>query len=284
MKLLTALGLSAALLLSAQPAAAVNAPTLRSQAVCLKVLKKANAARKPAQLKKCDFLYADLSGANLRNAILWGSDLRNANFTGADLRGAQMRSVYPPPQATNANFTGANLTGASLWNLDLTNANFTNANLTYADFSTTKDAGFGLTIWTNVNFTGANLTLADLKGADLTNVVRQAPHTTPRRLHLGRVLVRRIAADGEHLDRLVVDPRRVHRLAHRSSRRRVVEAYATATGGERVARVLTVIARQRCADHHTPCPYVTSRLRRTRACRVVFAPRWQQRPALLAQW
>ena len=121
-------------------------------------------------------------------------------------------------------------------------------------------------------------------GADLADVIRQTPDTSPGRLHLGRVLVRRIAADGEHLDRLVVDPRRVHRLAHRSSRRRVVEAYATATGGERVARILTVIAKQRCADHHTPCPCVTSRLRRTRACRVVFAPRWQQRPALLAQW
>ena len=128
MKLLTALGLSAALLLSAQPAAAVNAPTLRSQAVCLKVLKKANAARKPAQLKKCDFLYADLSGANLRNAILWGSDLRNANFTGADITGADLRAHI----LTGANFTGANLARANLTGVDLTSAILTDADLTGA--------------------------------------------------------------------------------------------------------------------------------------------------------
>ena len=52
-------------------------------------------------------------------------------------------------------------------------------------------------------------------GTDLADVIRKAPDAAPRRLHLGVILMRRVAADGEHLDRLVVDPRGVHGLAHR---------------------------------------------------------------------
>jgi hypothetical protein len=65
MKLLTALGLTAALLLSSQPAAGLGMPTLRSKAVCLKVLKKANAANKSPNLMNCDLRRANLKGANL---------------------------------------------------------------------------------------------------------------------------------------------------------------------------------------------------------------------------
>lgn len=91
MKLLTALGLSTALLLSAQPAAALNAPTLRTKSVCLAVLRKANAAHHPPVLRRCN-----LRGANLRRADLRGGYLQDANLRGANLRGANLRGATMP--------------------------------------------------------------------------------------------------------------------------------------------------------------------------------------------
>ena len=49
---------------------------------------------------------------------------------------------------------------------------------------------------------------------DLANIVVDAPGAAPGRSLLGRVLEGGLAANGEHLDGLVVDPHRVEWLAH----------------------------------------------------------------------
>ena len=103
MKLLAALGLTAAVLLTAQPAPVFGAQ--RSKSVCLQVLKAANTARKAPQLQWCDFRSANLVLANLYGANLSYAWLHNANLTGADLRGANFyRTVL-----WRANFSSANL-------------------------------------------------------------------------------------------------------------------------------------------------------------------------------
>ena len=69
--------------------------------------------------ERANLRYADLCGANLRDADLRGADLRNANLCGANLRDADLR--------------GANLRNADLCGADLRNANLCGANLRYAD-------------------------------------------------------------------------------------------------------------------------------------------------------
>ena len=88
---------------------------------------------------------ADLTGADLRRAVLIGAVLTGAVLIGADLTGANL---------TGAALIGADLTSANLTGADLTGANLRRANLTGADL-------------THANLTNANLRRADLTGADL---------------------------------------------------------------------------------------------------------------------
>jgi uncharacterized protein YjbI with pentapeptide repeats len=144
MKLLASLGLSAAFLFSAQPAAALNIATLRSEEVCLKVLKKANRQRLAPQLKNCDFSYANLRSANLSKADLrgsrfFGADLSFANLSFANLRGAQMNSANLKSASLRSakllysNFSYAILRGANLSSADVRETRFTAADLTGAN-------------------------------------------------------------------------------------------------------------------------------------------------------
>jgi uncharacterized protein YjbI with pentapeptide repeats len=127
MKLLTALGLTAALLLSAQPAVAGSMPTVRTKSVCLAELKAANKAKRAPRLKNCRFGAITLKNANFRNADLRGADfasyskdglraVRGANLSGADFRGAKLAGTV---------FYWANLSGANFNNADLTKTKFT---------------------------------------------------------------------------------------------------------------------------------------------------------------
>lgn len=93
-----------------------------------------------AFLQDANLAGADLSRANLINAVLVSADLSGANLEGADLRRADL---------TNANLVGADLSGANI-----EGANFTNANLTGAILKKT--------IVSSVNFSGANLENAKL--------------------------------------------------------------------------------------------------------------------------
>lgn len=69
-------------------------------------------------------------GANLKNANMNYSDLRRANFIDADLSGATLIDAnLSESNLTNAKFIGSNLTGANLNKAQLIKTNFENANL-----------------------------------------------------------------------------------------------------------------------------------------------------------
>ncbi len=84
---------------------------------------------------------ADLSRADLRDAVLIRADLSDAVLSRADLRGADL---------SRADLRGANLRGADLRGADLRGADLRGANLSRADLS------------------DAVLSRADLRGADLS--------------------------------------------------------------------------------------------------------------------
>lgn len=79
---------------------------------------------------QCGLQGVDLTGANLRQAILLGSNLANANLSGTDL--------------TDANLRGANLSGADLTNAILRYANLFGADMSGAilDGTMVQDANF----------------------------------------------------------------------------------------------------------------------------------------------
>ena len=93
---------------------------------------------------------ADLRGANLGCTNLSGADLRGAILEGADLRFANLGC---------ADLSGANLRDANLWDADLRDANLRFAILEGANLS-----GANLR---DANLRGANLRYAILEGADL---------------------------------------------------------------------------------------------------------------------
>jgi TIR domain/Pentapeptide repeats (8 copies) len=102
-------------------------------------------------------LGVDLSGADLRRAILSsvnlsGADLRRANLSSANLSGANL---------SNANLSNANLSNADL-SADLSNANLSNANL--------SDANLRRAILSSADLSGANLSGAMLGGTVLANL------------------------------------------------------------------------------------------------------------------
>lgn len=202
MRLLTALGLTAALLLSAQPTAAQSMPTVRTKSACLAELKAANKAKRAPKLKNCRFGAVTLRNANFRNADLRGADfasyskdglraVRGANLSGADFRGAKLAGTI---------FYWANLSGTNFTNADLTKTKFTFATcysgagingcsagrfsalptdgdettpaiLVGANFSGLElsHMSFGYADLTNADFRGANLSEARFFNANLTN-------------------------------------------------------------------------------------------------------------------
>ena len=186
MRLLTALGLSAALLLSAQPAAALNAPTLRTKSVCLAELKAANKAKRAPQLKNCRFGAITLKNANFRNADLRGADFspskppydlpwgsKGANLSGADFRGAKLaRTIFYWAKLAGTNFTNADLTKTKFTNPLCTALSGTTANdCTPAHFSPypTGSDDAPQAILVGANFSGVLLSHTGFFNADLTN-------------------------------------------------------------------------------------------------------------------
>ena len=188
-----ALGLVAALLLSAQPAAALNAPTPRSKSVCLAELKAANKAKRAPQLKNCNLTGANLRRANLRGADLRNAVLHNANLTRANLRGAKLADVAlggdnsgtllvradlrdidwsdvgvnPNTVLSHANLTGVDWSGKDLSGVTLDYANLSGANLTSAQFfrADLRHANLGDAVLYDTNFREALLDYANLTGS-----------------------------------------------------------------------------------------------------------------------
>jgi hypothetical protein len=95
---------------------------------------------KRAFLTDADLRGADLSGANLTDAVLTRADLRGANLSGANLTDAVL---------TRANLTRAKLVGTCLAGAYLVDANLTNADLRDADLRATELA--------RADLAGANL-------------------------------------------------------------------------------------------------------------------------------
>ncbi len=96
----------------------------------------------------------NLSGADLKEAVLVKAELERADLSGADLRYANLRRA----RLAGANLSGAklnhaNLPGADLRGCDLRGADLSGANLLLADF------------------TGADLTGADLTNAHIENTI-----------------------------------------------------------------------------------------------------------------
>jgi uncharacterized protein YjbI with pentapeptide repeats len=110
----------------------------------------------------------DLSGANLRHAILRRGFCEGANFSGADFSGADL---------SQANLSHANLIGANLSTTDLRSADLCDAKLCHANLSEANLGGAFLISanFSHANLSGANLSLtslerADFRGANLNEV------------------------------------------------------------------------------------------------------------------
>jgi uncharacterized protein YjbI with pentapeptide repeats len=97
---------------------------------------------------------ADLTGADLTDAVLTRADLRDADLT---------RAVLTDAVLTRADLTSAVLTRAVLRGADLTGADLTDVVLT--------DAVLTRAVLTRADLTGADLTRADLTDAVLTDAV-----------------------------------------------------------------------------------------------------------------
>ena len=68
-----------------------------------------------ADLSEASLIDADLSGADLKSAILHGANLMNARLKGADLRGADLSSaILFGTDFDKADLRGANMNGAEL--------------------------------------------------------------------------------------------------------------------------------------------------------------------------
>jgi len=113
-----------------------------------------------------DLRGVDLSGSDLREAVLPGANLTGADLSGADLNGATLLDV---------DFTQADLSGACLDGADLGGAVFVQTNLAGTQFqgATLRTAHFEHADLTGSNFRGADLDevgmyFCSLEGADLS--------------------------------------------------------------------------------------------------------------------
>lgn len=105
-----------------------------------------------ANLSRSYLLLANLSGADLRQANVSMAFLNGANLSGADLR--------------KANLSGANLIAAHLSEADLREAYFLEARFFEADL---RNANLSRAFLNGADLNGADLRKANLSGADLSN-------------------------------------------------------------------------------------------------------------------
>jgi hypothetical protein len=116
-------------------------------------------------LSGADLRYADLDGANLRDANLSGADLRYADLDGTNLRDAYLGGV----DLRDTGLNGTNLRDAYLGGVDLHDTGVRYADLSGARLSGVdlRDAYLG-----GADLSGAYLDDVDLDGADLDGVKR----------------------------------------------------------------------------------------------------------------
>jgi uncharacterized protein YjbI with pentapeptide repeats len=125
---------------------------------------------------------ADLSGANLSGAILEGANLSGADLSGADLSGAILSganlhganlhgAILSSAILYGANLFSAILHGTNLSSAILADANLSGANLSRANLADANlaDANLADAILSGANLADANLERAYLYGANLSN-------------------------------------------------------------------------------------------------------------------
>jgi len=132
------------------------------------------AVKNSANLSSADLRNAVLSSADLRNADLWNADLRNADLSDADLRNANLRNAdLSSADLRNAVLSSADLRNADLWNADLRNADLSDADLRNANL---RNADLWNAYLSDADLWNANLRNADLWNANLRNAHGLNPH------------------------------------------------------------------------------------------------------------
>lgn len=116
-----------------------------------------DAATPEVQWVRCLMNERQLTGVDLRNAVLRGSSFSRGDLSGANLSGVDARRT----KFVSANLQNARLDGASLRDADLTKADLSGASLRNTDLREAR--------LFRANLKGANLTGARLDGADLWN-------------------------------------------------------------------------------------------------------------------
>jgi uncharacterized protein YjbI with pentapeptide repeats len=119
-----------------------------------------------ANLSEAVLQGCDLSGANLERGYLDGIQAAQANFREAGLRGTR----FCRAKLTGADLAGADLSGANLMECDLSGAMLAGANLQQADL---RRANLSRADLSGADLTGANLLDAQLQGARLDGAKRQ---------------------------------------------------------------------------------------------------------------
>ncbi|MEM9350289.1 MAG: pentapeptide repeat-containing protein, partial [Pseudomonadota bacterium] len=117
-------------------------------------------------LRKAIMIGAELAGVNMANANLLGANLSFAQMEGAVLSFAQMRGAI----LSGAQMEGADLRGAQIEGADLTFAQIEGANLSLAQMegAVLRDAQLEGAVLSGAQMEGAILRGAQLEGADLT--------------------------------------------------------------------------------------------------------------------
>jgi len=118
-----------------------------------------------ADFREADLKEANLSEANLSNANFRESYLNRINLSAANLSGAELTlAILSGANLRKANLSGSDLRKANLSGSDLSEANLRKANLRGANFS---EASLSKATLSRANLKRANLSRANLKRANL---------------------------------------------------------------------------------------------------------------------
>lgn len=114
-----------------------------------------------------NFVGQELRRANMQSAIFDQSDFRDCNFEYADLRGASLKET----QMIRANLRGANMSALSFkreGTVRMKRPDFSGSTMRFCDL---RGANLQDSVMMGVDLTSANLSGADLRGADLTGAI-----------------------------------------------------------------------------------------------------------------
>lgn len=154
-----------------------NNPGIDLSGANLRVALMDNADLSGANFTRAELYFAGLNSATLPNANFTFADLSFADLSGTDLSGTTIAiatlldTLLPNADLTNANLSRSFLVRAFVADADLSGANLSNAVLDGTFFGNADLSNADLTGTTlfGTNFTGATLTGADFTGSNLQN-------------------------------------------------------------------------------------------------------------------